>query len=149
MHGPGRFASEKEEISLRCRLPGGRTISGLFSRLWTMLFKGLYFFPTCPIINPGAIMRCHFAVLLLSTLVGACGGQSGQRYSVYFQPYSAGFDPQAQQVIHEAATFAKAHPLLPLSIKNTTPYMGVQVDTLSGQRTEAVLHALLQEGISR
>jgi outer membrane protein OmpA-like peptidoglycan-associated protein len=114
-----------------------------------MLFKGLYFFPTCPIINPGAIMRCRFAVLLLSTLVGACGGQSGQRYSVYFQPYSAGFDPQAQQVIHEAATFAKAHPLLPLSIKNTTPYMGVQVDTLSGQRTEAVLHALLQEGISR
>jgi len=59
------------------------------------------------------------------------------------------FDPQAQQVVHEAATFAKAHPLTPLSIKNTTPDMGLQVDTLSGQRTEAVLHALLQEGVSR
>jgi outer membrane protein OmpA-like peptidoglycan-associated protein len=94
-------------------------------------------------------MRCRFAVLLLSTLVGACSGQSGQRFSVYFQPYSADFDPQAQQVVHEAATFAKAHPLMPLSIKNTTPDMGLQVDTLSGQRTEAVLHALLQEGVSR
>jgi outer membrane protein OmpA-like peptidoglycan-associated protein len=109
--------------------------------------RPFYFSRTCSIVNPGAIMR--LAVLLLLTLVGACGGQSGQRYSVYFQPYSAGFDPQAQQVVHEAATFAKAHPLLPLSIKNTTPYIGVQVDTLSGQRTEAVLHALLQEGISR
>jgi outer membrane protein OmpA-like peptidoglycan-associated protein len=94
-------------------------------------------------------MRCRFAVLLLSTLVGACSGQSGQRFSVYFQPYPADFDPQAQQVVHEAATFAKAHPLMPLSIKNTTPDMGLQVDTLSGQRTEAVLHALLQEGVSR
>jgi outer membrane protein OmpA-like peptidoglycan-associated protein len=94
-------------------------------------------------------MRCRFAILLLSTLAGACGSQAGQRFSVYFQPYSANFDPQAQQVVHEAATFAKAHPLMPLSIKNTTPYMGLEVDTISGQRTEAVLHALLQEGVSR
>jgi outer membrane protein OmpA-like peptidoglycan-associated protein len=94
-------------------------------------------------------MRRRFATLLLLTLMSACSGQSGQHYSVFFQPYSASLDPQAQQAVDEAATFAKAHTLMPISIKAYTPYMGEEIDTMSGQRTETVLRALLQRGISR
>jgi outer membrane protein OmpA-like peptidoglycan-associated protein len=94
-------------------------------------------------------MRRRFATLLLLTLMSACGSQTGQHYSVFFQPYSASLDPQAQQVVQAAATFAKDHTLLPIAIKTYTPYMGVEINTMSGQRTETVLRALLQEGISR
>jgi len=94
-------------------------------------------------------MRYRLAVLLLSTLLSACGGQSGRQFPVFFQPYDANLDLQAQEAVHQAAAFAKAHPLMPLSIVGQTPYMGVEVDTMSGQRTQSVLNALLREGISR
>ena len=94
-------------------------------------------------------MRYRLATLALLILMSACGRQPGQHYRVVFQPYSATLDPQAQQTVHDAATFAKAHTLMPISIKGYTPYMGEEIDTMSGQRTETVLRALLQEGISR
>jgi outer membrane protein OmpA-like peptidoglycan-associated protein len=97
----------------------------------------------------GVVMRCHLVVLLLSTLLSACSGQSGQHFPVFFQPYDANLDSQAQESVHQAASFAKAHPLMPLSIIGLTPYMGVEVDTMSGQRTQSVLNALLREGIGR
>src|ERR1700760_1586549 len=94
-------------------------------------------------------MRRRFVTLLLPPLMSACGGQAGQRYSVFFQPYSASLDPQGQQAVGAAATFAKAHPLMPISIKAYTPYLGEEIYTASGQRTETVLRALEQAGIGR
>jgi outer membrane protein OmpA-like peptidoglycan-associated protein len=95
------------------------------------------------------MMRCRRAVVLLSTLLTACGGQTGQHFPVFFQLYVAQLDAQGQETVRQAAAFAKAHPLMPLSIVGTTPYMGEEPDTMSGQRTRAVLNALLQEGVGR
>jgi len=113
------------------------------------LSTAVYFFCVQPQTNSGAVMRCCFVALLLLTLLSACGGQIGQHYSVLFHPYSASLDPLDQQAVDAAAAFAKAHPLMPISVKTYTPYMGVEIDTISGQRTETVLRALEQAGIGR
>jgi len=70
MPGPGRSASEKEEILHQCRLSGNRKIPGLFSRLWTMLLKGLYFFRTYSIIR---FWGRHALSLCCSPFVAAGG----------------------------------------------------------------------------
>jgi|1186.fasta_scaffold291090_1 outer membrane protein OmpA-like peptidoglycan-associated protein len=94
-------------------------------------------------------MRYRFALLVFLAFINACGGQIGRSYSIIFQPYSADLDPQAQKAVQAAAIFANAHPLMPISIVNFTPYNGFNGDTMSGQRADAVLNALLKKGVSR
>jgi outer membrane protein OmpA-like peptidoglycan-associated protein len=114
------------------------------------LFESSYFLCLQPNNRiPAVMMRCRLAVVLLATFLGACSGQAGQHFRVFFQPYVAQLDAQGQETVRQAAAFAKAHPLMPLSIVGTTPYMGEDPDTMSGQRTLAVLNGLLQEGIDR
>ena len=94
-------------------------------------------------------MRYRFTTLVLFALLGGCGGGDGKSFSVFFQPYSADLDPRAQETVHAAATFANAHPLMPVSIAGYTPSQGFNVDTTSGQRAEVVQNALVREGVGR
>ncbi|HBK08550.1 MAG TPA: hypothetical protein DDZ81_22315 [Acetobacteraceae bacterium] len=95
-------------------------------------------------------MRKYATILLLFTVLSGCVSEHGQTFSVFFQPYSADLDPRAQVTVHAAAAFAKAHPLMPLSIPGYSrrPYPGNLPD-LRQQRVAVVLRTLTKEGVDR
>jgi len=97
-----------------------------------------------------AAMRYRVVILLLFAFLGGCAALDGQRFSILFQPYSSGLDPQARATIVAAVSFAKAHPLAPLSIAGyaTRPDPG-DIATLRQQRVAAVHDALVTEGVDR
>jgi outer membrane protein OmpA-like peptidoglycan-associated protein len=96
-------------------------------------------------------MRLNWISILTLTTLGGCGilGDTG-KYSVYFQPYSAALDGQAHDTIHDAAGYAKAHPVLPVVVTgfSAPPDPKQDIEGLSDQRAEAVKQGLIAAGIS-
>jgi outer membrane protein OmpA-like peptidoglycan-associated protein len=96
-------------------------------------------------------MRQSVAFLLLVGLFAGCAGPDGGKYSVVFQPYSSALDPSAQATVHNAAAFAGAHPLMPLSISGyatPSPIDTGDIETLRQLRVQTVQQALISEGVS-
>jgi outer membrane protein OmpA-like peptidoglycan-associated protein len=95
-------------------------------------------------------MRYRIGVVLFLVLLAGCAGPDGGKFSVLFQPYSADLDPKAQETVRAAGAFAKAHPLMPLSLSGYTsrPDPG-DFPTLRQVRVVAVRNALVAEGVDR
>jgi outer membrane protein OmpA-like peptidoglycan-associated protein len=93
-------------------------------------------------------MRFRVTIVLLFTLLCGCSGGAGKSFSVFFQPYSAALDGQALATVQAAATYAKAHPLMPVALAGdaTRPDTG-DLDTLRQERVAAVKDALVQAGL--
>jgi outer membrane protein OmpA-like peptidoglycan-associated protein len=72
-----------------------------------------------------------------------------QKFSAYFQPYTAEPDAQALETIHAASSFAKAHPLQPVVVDgfSAPPDPKLDVDGLSARRAEMVKQVLLRGGV--
>jgi outer membrane protein OmpA-like peptidoglycan-associated protein len=87
------------------------------------------------------------AILLLVAFLSGCSGKDGKSFYVFFQPYDSGLDAQAQATVQAAATYANAHPLMPISIAGDATRPDIGVDTLRQQRVAAVKHALVQAGV--
>jgi outer membrane protein OmpA-like peptidoglycan-associated protein len=95
-------------------------------------------------------MRHRAAILLLLALIGGCSGQGGKAFGIAFPAYSADLDPQAQAAVQAAATFAKAHPLMPLSIAGYAARPDAEdIATLRQQRVAVVRDALVREGVDQ
>jgi outer membrane protein OmpA-like peptidoglycan-associated protein len=94
-------------------------------------------------------MRHSVVCLLLAGWFGGCAGPDGAKYRVMFQPYSSTLDSPARAAVHSAATFAQAHPLMPLSISGyATPLDPDDIETLRQERVQTVQQALISEGVS-
>ncbi len=87
-------------------------------------------------------------VFLLSAALSACAGPDGGKFSVGFLPYSAALDSPARSTVHNAATFANAHPLMPLSIAGYAHRLDTgDIETLRQERVQTVQRALISEGV--
>jgi outer membrane protein OmpA-like peptidoglycan-associated protein len=95
-------------------------------------------------------MRHRVAIFLLAALLGGCAS-NGRSFSIFFPPYSSELDPQAQETVQTAATFAKAHRFMPVSVAgySAPPDPGRDVEGLSQQRAQVVRNALVQEGVGQ
>jgi outer membrane protein OmpA-like peptidoglycan-associated protein len=95
-------------------------------------------------------MRYRVAIVVLFAFLSGCSGSDGKTFPVYFQPFSADLDPQAQATVHAAAAFASAHPLMPLTIPGyATPPSADALPTLRQEQVGAVREALIREGVDR
>lgn len=99
-------------------------------------------------------MRNRFATLLLLAALAGCarlsGGPASTSFSVYFPPYSAELDQDAQTAIHSAAGFAKSRPSEPVILVgySAPPDPGKDVPGLSEKRAEAVKAVLVSDGVN-
>jgi outer membrane protein OmpA-like peptidoglycan-associated protein len=94
-------------------------------------------------------MRYRFAAaLLVCVALAGCSGGAGKAFYVFFQPYSSDLDAQARATVQAAASYAIAHPIMPIAIAGdaTRPDSG-DIDTLRQQRVAAVKNALVQAGV--
>jgi outer membrane protein OmpA-like peptidoglycan-associated protein len=95
-------------------------------------------------------MQVRLTSVLLLTALGGCSWLTdSQKYSVYFQPYSAVLDRQAQDTVHSASDFARSHPLQLVTVDgySAPPDPKRDVDGLSAQRAEAVKQVLISDGV--
>jgi outer membrane protein OmpA-like peptidoglycan-associated protein len=95
-------------------------------------------------------MRVRWTTILLLAALGGCSWFSAsQTFSIYFQPYSAELDQSAQETIHAAADFARAHPLQPVSVNgySAPPDPKLDVEGLSAKRADAVKQVLISDGV--
>jgi len=98
----------------------------------------------------GGLMRYRIATLLLLACVGGCHNPADrQNFSVFFQPYSADLDPQAQDTVHAASAFAKDHPSQPVVLigYSAPPDPGKDIPGLSAQRVAAVQAMMVGDGV--
>jgi outer membrane protein OmpA-like peptidoglycan-associated protein len=95
-------------------------------------------------------MRVRWMTILLITALGGCASSSEpQRFSIYFEPYSANLDQLANDTIRAAADFARAHAAAPIAVAgfSAPPDPQRDVEGLSARRAEAVKQALVKDGI--
>jgi outer membrane protein OmpA-like peptidoglycan-associated protein len=95
-------------------------------------------------------MRVRWTIILLVGGLGGCSWLTGsQKFSVYFDPYSAKLDQQSRDTIDAAAKFARAHPMQPIAVDGFSALADPKrdADGLSAQRAEAVKQALISDGI--
>jgi outer membrane protein OmpA-like peptidoglycan-associated protein len=94
-------------------------------------------------------MRFRWMILLLPALSGCSWLTDSRTYSVYFLPYSSELDQQARETIHDAADFARAHPLQAVFVTgfSAPPDPKLDVNGLSAHRAEAVEHQLIVDGV--
>ena len=83
-------------------------------------------------------------------LLSGCAGGLGQTYYVQFMSFSASPDPQGQATVESAAAFAKANPLMPVTIDgfHYGQYTN-QVDSLAEERVRVVISQLVRAGVGR
>ena len=99
-------------------------------------------------------MRRRLASILLLAVVAGCsslsGGPSMMPFSVFFPPYSAELDQDAQNAIHAAAAFARSHRSEPVILIGyaAPPDPGRDVPGLSEKRNAAVKTVLVGDGVS-
>lgn len=96
-------------------------------------------------------MRFRWIALASLAALPACSAASDTRnFSVYFPPYSAELDQQARESAEAAAAYAKAYPLLPVSVAgHSAPAdLGRDADGLSDQRAAAIRRVLTADGVS-
>lgn len=88
-------------------------------------------------------------MILVTALAGCAGAPERQRFSVFFQPYSAGLDQQANETVKAAAQFAQSHRGLPVALAgySAPPDPNRDVDGLSAQRADVVKQALVASGV--
>jgi outer membrane protein OmpA-like peptidoglycan-associated protein len=88
-------------------------------------------------------------MLVIAALGGCARTPETQKFSVFFEPYSAALDPQARDTIHSAADFASANLSLPVAVAGfaAPPDPKLDVDGLSAQRAAAVKQLLISDGI--
>jgi outer membrane protein OmpA-like peptidoglycan-associated protein len=93
-------------------------------------------------------MRFRLTAVLLLAAAG-CSPVEPQRFSVYFQPYSADLDRQARETIDSAARFAQAHPRLPITLTgySAPPDPKLDVEGLSASRMAIVKQVLVGDGV--
>ena len=94
-------------------------------------------------------MRLRLITVLSMFALTGCSSPDSQNFSVYFPPYSAKLDNQANDTIAAAASFAQSHSRQPVEV---TGYLAPadhrpDVDVLSAQRAAAVKHALADDGV--
>jgi outer membrane protein OmpA-like peptidoglycan-associated protein len=87
------------------------------------------------------------AILLLFAVLSGCSGKDGKSFYVFFQPYDGSLDAQAQATVQQAASYANAHPLMPISIAGDATRPGDGIDTLRQQRVAVVKDALIKDGV--
>jgi outer membrane protein OmpA-like peptidoglycan-associated protein len=94
-------------------------------------------------------MRFGFPVMLLILTLAGCSQTPPQKFSVFFEPYSAALDPQARETINLAADAARANQALPITVAgfSAPPDPGLDVNGLSAQRTTAVKQRLVSDGV--
>jgi outer membrane protein OmpA-like peptidoglycan-associated protein len=95
-------------------------------------------------------MRICCAAMLAIAAIGGCSATPAtQKFSVFFEPYSAALDPQALASIRSAADFASANPALPVTVAgfSAPPDPKLDVDGLSAQRAAAVKQRLISDGV--
>ena len=88
--------------------------------------------------------------LLMVGLLSGCAGGLGQTYYVQFMSFSASPDPQGQATVESAAAFAKANPLMPVTIDgfHYGQYTN-QVDSMAEERVRVVISQLVRAGVAR
>jgi outer membrane protein OmpA-like peptidoglycan-associated protein len=95
----------------------------------------------------------RFLVLSLLLAVGACAAPSPplQRFVVYYQEWSAALDAPAQQVVASAATWAKAHPTMRVSVAGyADPDGSPQANRdISRARAQNVTDEMVSDGVAR
>ena len=95
-------------------------------------------------------MLRRFALLLLVTSLCGCAGGLGQTYMISFLTFSATPDDQGKASIQSAIAFAKANPLMPVTIDGFAAGQYTnQIDTMSDERVRVVANMLVQGGIGR
>ena len=95
-------------------------------------------------------MRFRCVAILLIASLGGCSWATGPRkYTVFFEPYSTSLGPRALDTIHNAAGFAKAHPVQAVAVEGYAAPANprLQVDGLSAQRADVVRKMLVYEGV--
>lgn len=96
-------------------------------------------------------MPRYLSAVALTFLLGGCAYLFGspQNYSVFFQPYSAALDTQANQTIQAAAEHAMDNARLHVVVQGyaAPPDPGKDVDGLSADRAEVVKRALIADGV--
>lgn len=96
-------------------------------------------------------MRFRLMALAALAALSACGSSPDARnFSVYFQPYSADLDDQAQETAEAAGRYAKDHATLPVSVVgfSNPADPGRDFDGQSAQRAEAIMRVLTAQGVS-
>ncbi len=95
-------------------------------------------------------MRRRVAVFLLFAALAGCSGPDGKKFSVLFQPFTSALDPKGQATVHATAAFAKAHPMMPLSLAGYAQRPDPdEFATLRQQRVAVVQNALVAEGVDQ
>lgn len=89
------------------------------------------------------------SIALLAALAGCAMPAKEQRYSVYFQPYSAHVDPQSIETIHQASRYVQPNLSQPVAIIgfSAPPDPNRDIAGLSAQRAEIVRQALISAGV--
>src|ERR1700750_3351038 len=93
------------------------------------------------------MMRCSALLLLVGCLVG-CAGGLGHTFIVHYMPFSTTPDDQGKASVSAAIAFAKAHPLMPVTIDgfHYGQYSN-EFDSLREERVRVLVYRLGQEGI--
>jgi outer membrane protein OmpA-like peptidoglycan-associated protein len=97
-------------------------------------------------------MRFYLSKMALLVAVGGCSaifGDDEKKYSIYFLPYSAALDDEAQVTARDAASFAQSNPQVKVSIAGFAAPADPKrdIDGLSEQRAIAVKQALITDGV--
>ncbi len=89
--------------------------------------------------------------LLLTFLAGCHNPADKQTFSVFFQPYSAELDQQAQDTIHAASAFWKDHSSQPVVLMGyaAPPDPGKDVPGLSAKRVAVVQDMMVADGVRK
>ncbi len=89
----------------------------------------------------------------LLAFLGACaaGAQSGQKFSVFFQEWSAALDDAAIGTVSGAARWANEHPGAPVTVTGYADPQGSKQANVAMSRTRAqvVVDQLVRDGVAR
>jgi hypothetical protein len=95
------------------------------------------------------MLRCVILLVMCASLAGCVGGL-GRTYSVSYLPFSAKPDSQGQQAVDAALAFAKANPLMPVTIDGySTPPDVRQFDSMAQERVRILRSTLIDGGVDR
>ena len=94
-------------------------------------------------------MRFRLIFTLMLAFLGGCGGNAGQTFSVHFGTYVSDIGPNQQAVVMNAASYAVANPIMPVSIQGYQMRPETSwVDTVEELRVANVKAALIAAGVS-
>jgi len=95
-------------------------------------------------------MRARLMPILLLAALGGCSlFSSQQKFTVYFEPYSAKLGLQSLETIQAAGRYAQDHPWLPVAVIGYAAPADREhdADGLSAQRADVVKEVLVGDGL--